>query len=261
MALLTGNTTANYNVTWLDSETGATGKNAMCIADKYLVYVAQDGIRFTDLSQSVVATERLIPSWETINKRRLSQAAVVYWKNKLYAALPSVGSLYNDTVWVYDFLRNSWSINKGWSVSTWKTFNQYGEDILLAGSSIDGQLYQIDVTNYDDAAPVEFEWRSKDFNFKMPERYKLFRNIFIDIEGVTETSTLEIDLIVDGVKTGTYTTTLPAGEGVKYTRRILPPLYGAVLGSSISLQVRGRCGVQSITIEYAIRGTVPGGDL
>jgi hypothetical protein len=261
MALLTGNRSSNYNVSWLDSETGAAGKNAICVADKYLVYVAQDGIRFTDLAQSIVATERLMPSWERINKRRLNQAACVYWKNKLYVALPTEGSLHNDTVWVYDFLRNCWSIIDGWEVSVWKTFNQYGEEILLCGSSVTGQLHHVDTTYYDDTVPVSFEWRSKDFNFKTPEKYKLFRNIFVDIEGTAETTNLEIDLIVDGVVTGTYRTVIEAGDGVKTTRRILPPLYGAVLGSALSLHVRGRCGIQGITIEYAVRGNIPGGDV
>ena len=261
MALLTGNKSSNYNVSWLDSETGATGKNAMCIADKYLVYVSQDGIRFTDLSQSVVSTERLLPSWEGINKRRLNQAACVYWKNKCYVALPLEGSLYNNTVWVYDFLRNCWSFIDGWCVSVWKVFNQYGEDILLSGSSLDGQLHVVDVTSYDDTIPVEFEWRSKDFNFRMPEKYKLFRNIFLDIEATSETTDLEVDLIVDGAKTGTYKTTIVGDFGAKTTRRILPPLYGAVLGAEIGLQIRGRCGIQGITVEYTVRGNIPGGDI
>jgi hypothetical protein len=261
MALLTGNRSTNYNVSWLDAESGATGANAICVADKYMVYVAQDGIRFTDLAQSVIATERLNPSWEGINKRRLNQAALVYWKNRLFAALPSEGSLYNDTVWVYDFLRNSWSIIDGWEVSSWQKFNQYGEDILLAGSSTTGQIHHVDTTSYDDTIPVKFEWRSKDFNFKTPEKYKLFRNVFIDIEGVSETTNLEVDLIVDGIVKGTYNTVIPGGDGVKHTRRILPPLYGAVLGSAFGLCVRGRCGIQSIIIEYAVRGNIPGGDL
>lgn len=261
MALLTGNKTSNYAVSWLESEQGCSSHKAMCQADKYVAYVAQDGIRFSDLANSIVSTERVVPDWDKINKRRLSQAAVVYWRNKLFVALPTDESLVNNVVWVYDFLRNSWSFREGWSVSTWLKFNQYGEDILLAGSSVTGQLHQVDVTEYDDDVPVTYTWRSKDFHFGAPQRYKLFRNIFLDISGTSDTTTLEVDLIVDGTVTGTYTTEIPAGAGDKHTRRILPPLYGAVLGSTISLEVRGRCGIQGITIEYVPRGAIPGGDL
>ena len=260
MALLTGNKSTNYNVSWLDSEQGVTGLRAITQADKYVCYVAQDGIRFTDLAQSVVATERLLPDWDRINHRRLNQASMVYWRNKLLVALPTSNSLINNEVWVYDFLRNSWSILKGWNVYSWLKFTQYGEDVLLASDSEQGQVYEVMVTNYDDATPISYAWKSKDFHFGHPERYKLFRTIFLDIEGVVEATLLEILMYVDGVYAGTYTTTIPAGEGVKHTRRVLPPLYNAVLGRMLTLELRGRCGVQGIAIEYVVRGAVPGGD-
>jgi hypothetical protein len=260
-ALLTGNKASNYNVSWLDSEAGVSGINAICHADKYVTYVSQDGIRFTDLANSVVATERMLPDWGEINHRRLNQACMVHWKNHLYVALPSKDSLENDTVWSYDFLRNAWAIYKGWNVSQWLKFHQYGEDILLAADSRTGQIYEVFISEYDDEVPVEYKWRSKDFNFKYPERYKLFRNIFLDIEGVTEASTLDVVLYVDGIEVGTYTAEIPAGEGVKHTRRILPPLYGAVLGRMLTIELRGRCGVQGVAIEYVVRGAVPGEDL
>lgn len=261
MAVLTGDKSSNYAVVWLEGDHGATGKNAITSADKYVAFVAQDGIRFSDLTTSVLATERLLPSWENINHRRLNQAAMVYWRHYLLVALPSKNSLYNNIVWAYDFLRNSWAIYTGWTISNFVKFHQYGEDVLLATDSMEGQVYEIMVDIYDDAIPVEYKWRSKDFHFKYPERYKLFRNIFLDLEGTKEASNIEMDLIVDGVVVGTYTDTLPAGEGVKHTKRVLPPVYGAVLGRELTLELRGRCGIQSISIEYVVRGIYPGGDV
>jgi hypothetical protein len=203
----------------------------------------------------------LIPDWANINHRRLNQACMVYWRNHLYVALPSVNSLENDQVWAYDFLRNSWAIYKGWSVSQWLKFHQYGEDVLLAADSTEGQVYQVFVGEYDDDTPIKYRWRSKDFNFKFPERYKLFRNIFLDIEGIERASTLEVILLVDGQEVGTFTANIPAGKGVKHTRRILPPLYGAVLGRMLTIELRGSVGVQGIAIEYVVRGVYPGEDL
>lgn len=260
-AILTGNRSSNYSISWLDSEQGVAGERGMCQADKYVAYVSQDGIRFTDLSNSVVATERLMPNWEDLNHRRLNQAAIAYWKNNLYVALPSKASLVNDVVWVYDFLRNSWSMCNGWTISAWLKFHQYGEDILLGADSMTGQVYQIATFDRaDDGVLVDYEWRSKDFHFGHPERYKLFRNIFVDIEGVNETVDLEITLYVDGVATIPFTATIEAGEGIKHTRRILPPIQGAVLGRMLSVGIKGRCGIHGLTIEYVVRGAVPGGE-
>lgn len=258
MALLTGNSLSNYSVVWMDTEQGAMGKRAAFNTSKYFIYVAQDGVRFTDFNNSVVAVERLLPNWESINKRRLNQAAIVFWKNTLLVAMPTENSLYNNTVWAYDFLRNAWSIIKGWNVNSWATFNQYGEEFLYAADSLTGQVYEVMRSSaYDDDVAIEYEYRIKDFHFNFPERYKLFQKVNLDIEGTTEETTLYVDLIVDGVTTGTYDTVIPAGEGAKYSRMILPPLYDAVLGRTFSLKFKGKCGIQSIAIQYSVGGIVP----
>lgn len=262
MAILTGNQKANYSVVWLEGNVGAQGHNGITAADKYIAFVAQDGIRFSDLTTSVLATERLLPDWEKINKRRLNQAAMYYWRNMLLVALPSEISLHNDTLWVYDFLRNAWSIYTGWNISDMVMFNQYGEDVLLGADSTQGQVYQLFESTTDiDGSFIEYEWQSKEFDFGYPERYKLFRGVYLDIEGVSETSTLYVTFIVDGKERGTYTTTIPAGEGDMHSRRILPPLYDAVLGSRLSLKLKGRVGIREIVIEFIVRGVVVSGEV
>lgn len=262
MALLTGNSTANYAISWLDTEQGATGRRSAANANKYFCYVSQDGIRFTDFNTSALATERLIPDWEHINKRRLNQAAMVYWHSYLLVAMPENNSLYNNTVWMYDFLRNAWLIIQGWNVAAWSVFEQYGEDVLLACDSMTGQVYEVMLAStYDDTVPVEYDVRLRDFTFDAPERYKLFRTINLDLESAVEESTLEVDLIVDSEVMGTYTTVIPAGNKVKYQRMILPPLYGAVLGRSLSLEFRGRVGIQSVAITFSYGGVVPDGGM
>jgi len=258
MALLTGNATTNYSVVWLDAEQGVTGKRALCNTNKYFTYVAQDGIRFTDFNTHAVASERLLPDWEKINKRRLNQAAMVYWRNYLLVSLPRDNSLYNNTVWAYDMLRNAWSIINGWNVSNWLIFKQYGEEVLLAADSTTGQIYEVmRYSRYDDTEPVAYSVRTKDFTFNAPERYKLFRNINLDLEATTVESPLTVDLIVDGEKVGEYSTIVPADDQAKIHRMILPPLYNAVIGRSLSLALRGRCGIQGIALTYSFGGIVP----
>jgi hypothetical protein len=258
MALLTGNATTNYSVVWLDAEQGVTGKRALCNTNKYFTYVAQDGIRFTDFNTHAVASERLLPDWEKINKRRLNQAAMIYWRNYLLVSLPRDNSLYNNTVWAYDMLRNAWSIINGWNVSNWLIFKQYGEEVLLAADSTTGQIYEVmRYSRYDDTEPVAYSVRTKDFTFNAPERYKLFRNINLDLEATTVESPLTVDLIVDGEKVGEYSTIVPADDQAKIHRMILPPLYNAVIGRSLSLALRGRCGIQGIALTYSFGGIVP----
>lgn len=91
IALLVGDRTSNFAVQWLDHDAGVEGFRGIAIVDKYLAYVARDGVRFSDLTKSVRATERLRASWDGLNQRRLNQGAIVAKGNYMLVALPSEG--------------------------------------------------------------------------------------------------------------------------------------------------------------------------
>lgn len=257
MALLTGDSIYNYGVTWLDSTYGATGARAICQAGNYLAYVSYGGVYVSNLVEDVNITDVIRPDWDGINHKRLRHAAITYWQDKLYVALPKGSSLHNNVVWCYDMLKNAWSILEGWEVSEWLRFKQYGTEYLFAASSHIGQVYRVLSTSYGgDETDIEYDVITKEFDFEEPERYKLFKTIFIEIEGIHVESALSVDLIVDGVVKGTYETVIEAGIGNKHIRRILPPVYGAVLGRMLTLRLRGKATLQGINILYVTKGTV-----
>lgn len=258
MALLVGSTLDTFGVAWLDGNSGVTGKKAAAIVDnKYFAYVSSDGIRITDFSTNTLLSDAIQPEWDNINHKALVKAAMVCWCNKLYIALAKDKSMANNVVWVYDLDNKAWSIYEGWEVSGWATFIQHGTDTLIAGRSDEGQVIHMLQTYYDDGVDVSYEWKSKEFNFNEPYRYKTFKNIYIEAEGINEENVLAVDMLVDGVLEGTYTTTVEVGEGAKHLKRILPPIYDAVLGRTLTLILRGKCTVHSITVEYDLKGAVP----
>ena len=162
-------------------------------------------------------------------------------------------------MWVFDTLRNSWSEYNGWNVSHWLKFTQYGEEVLLAGDSSTGQIYRMLSVNHDDGNQISYVWHSKDFHFNFPEGIKLFRNLFLDVEGRVAPETLLVEFLVDGVKVGETLQTAPAGEGAMTTIRLLPPMHNAVLGQRIALRLTGRSGIHGVALEFIVRGAVPGG--
>lgn len=271
--LVTGDRDANFAVSALDShDRGPTGMRSITALDKYIVYVGMDGVRISDLTKSVVNSHKLLLTWEKeINHRRLNQAAVHYWNHHLLVALPSKGSLYNDTVWVLDTLRNSWARYTGWNVSCWLSFKQYGQEILLAGDSQTGQVYQVLTGDRDDGALVEIDWESGHMDLGYPERLKLFGNHTINVEGKAEARRLYVEYTViggtnpDGDIVSTTQTfpvdeiIVPAGEEQTHTFRILPPVWGAVLGQALAIKLITSVDVHSMTIDMTARGIVPGG--
>lgn len=261
IALLTGDRTSNFAVQWLDHDAGAEGFRGIGIVDKYLAYVAYDGVRFSDLTKSVRVTERLKKSWDNLNQRRLNQAALVSKGNYMLVALPSKGSLVNDQVWFFDVLRAAWSIIPNWKVSCWLKFRQYGDEVLLAGDSETGQVYEV-LTGVTDAdgSYMEYDYISKDFDFGFPERYKVFRDFILIVGGVESETSVKVSFIVDGVEheVPEADTIIPAGEGELHSIRLIPPVYGAVLGQRLAIRLRGRVHIHSMAIGVVIKGIVPG---
>jgi hypothetical protein len=261
MALLTGDRSANFAVVWLDHPQGVEGFQGIQTADKYLAYIARDGIRFSDLTKSILATEKLKPSWELLNHRRLSQATMISTGNYLLCALPSAGSLVNDQVWFFDILRAAWSIIPNWNISSWLKFRQYGEEVLLAGDSTKGQIYEVFTGTTDaNGAYMTYDFQTKDFDADYPERYKVLRDCVLIVGGVTEESVLTVTFVVDGVEypVDTADTTIPAGAGAIHSIRLIPPVYGAVLGQQVSIRLHGRNHIHALALGVIIRGVVPG---
>ncbi len=273
VALIVGDKTTNFAVTWLDIEQGVMSFKGLDATDKLIAYVARDGVRFTDLNRSTLASERLQPTWDTlINHRRLDQAAMIYWQHYLLVALPGTGSLHNNTVWVLDLLRNAWAIILGWSVSSWVKFRQYGGEVLLAGDAATGQIYEVLLSSsQDDGVAVELEWETKQLDFGFPERYKLFSGHVIVVEGQDYATVLnvtykvagsidangnivdqETDFVVPAIN-------IAAGKGQEHVVRLIPPVYNAVLGRTLSVHIKTGASIHSQAIDFVVKGVVSGG--
>lgn len=273
VALIVGDKATNFAVTWLDVEQGVMSFKGLDATDKLVAYVARDGIRFTDLNRSTLASERLQPMWDTsINHRRLDQAAMIYWQHYLLVALPGAGSLYNNQVWVLDLLRNAWAIIPNWSVSSWVKFRQYGSEVLLAGDAVTGQVYEVMIdSSQDDGVAIELEWESKQLDFGFPERYKLFSGHVIVVEGQEYATTLSVTYKIAGsigadgsvIDQETDFAVPPigiaAGKGQEHVIRLIPPVYNAVLGRTLSIHLKTGAAVHSQAIDFVVKGVMPGG--
>lgn len=253
IAVLTGDQTENYAITWIDTNSGVQGKDSITATERYLAFVAQDGIRFSDMSQSINTIERLLADWEKLDKRQLYKSALTYYGHYLLCALCSTEAGYNNEVWIYDSLRNAWTLRKDWAVSCWLKFNEYGEEVLLMGDATTGQVYKVTIEPFNDEDLITYSWKSKDLNFGEPERYKVFPVVFLLVEGESTERTLQVRFYVDGILKGGPILTVPADDGKVFTYRIVPPVYGAVFGQRLAVELIGSNGIQLITIGYILR--------
>ena len=264
-AYLTGDRTSNYAYTWLEG-IGTIGMNAVDVVDRYVAYIASDGIHLTDFNTDTLISSKLNEAWRTrVNKNALSGAALVHWRNYVVVSLPVDGSTVNNTVWYYDMRSHAWVTLTNLNIACFTKAYLNGDEVLYGADNTKGQVIQLFNYGYlyypDGLNLMQYTWKSKDWTEGQPERYKLYKNIYLELEGVEELSRINMWIYIDDVEyeVATEAINVPDGVGLYRHVRLIPPIYGAVLGTKLAVKLSGRVGVRSVTVEYALRSNVPPG--
>lgn len=149
-----------------------SGKTFCQVGDDYL-FLATDGVRALkrtiqdklQIGSSEPLSYKLKDEFTSINWQYISKSCAVYWQNKYFIALPTTGSTYNNTVWVYYPASNGWSVVSGWNVGAWTTFKVNGEERLYFVDSNDGKVYRAwyGATNNSSSIPLTIEGRQEDY--------------------------------------------------------------------------------------------------
>lgn len=149
-----------------------TAKTFQAVGDDFL-FLATDGVRSlrrtiqdkVQLGNSYPLSYSLKDEFEDINWAQISKACAIYWQNKYFIALPSIGSSYNDTVWVYFPASNGWTVINGWNVGAWATFKISGEERLYFIEANDGKVHRAwsGSSNNGTAISMILEGRNEDF--------------------------------------------------------------------------------------------------
>ena len=111
------------------------------------------------------------------------KARVANWKQKIFWAVSTNESPENNTVLVYDIIRDSWVKYNGWNVKDW--FVKANELYYL--DSIDGNIYKTHVGSTDNTNPIQSIFYTKRFSFNEPSQPKTLDKVYI--EGYVDLST------------------------------------------------------------------------
>ncbi len=255
--ILVGDSIDTFAVRRISSSRGNIAARSLLMLDKLLCFVSDDGVYFSDFSQTVHSSERLRQTWNEINHRRLNQAVSWFAKQKLYISLPGAGSARNDTVLVFDAIRQSWYIIKDWHVSCATEWDEAGRQVVLLGHSNEGQASELNSGQNNAGEAIDAIWESKHFDAGFPEILKRFRrttlNVTPDIQGVV----LEVSYIVDGGDpTDPIYVTVPARtdkrtEVIQVEPAVIDVHYARSLGYRIRQNtLNAAVGIRSISQEF-----------
>lgn len=122
---ITGTSPSTYRITEIPAASGAVNEFAIANNTMYSFYVGFDGIyRYDGAKAYMLENDRLSLFFkEKVNKNKLNIIGAVIHNNKLYVALPTGTSTYNDTIIEYDILTGVFNLRSGVDVLNMIVFN------------------------------------------------------------------------------------------------------------------------------------------
>jgi hypothetical protein len=259
--LLVGDSIDNFAVRRLSANIGCVAPRSLVMVNNMLCFVADDGVYFSDFSQTVLASERLRKTWQSLNLRRLNQAASSFHRYKLRVAVPSANSMINDTGLVYDTIRQSWYVRRNWKVSCWASFVESGQQAVLFGHSDKGQVSEIDKGYADQGVGIPFVYESKHLNMGLPQYVKRFRDLYAVVVPGPSDAVLNFKFTIDdGPLSSPIAVTVPgAANSGERTLRIIPSQVGVVQGHSIGVRIEqstanSPVGIHNLSLYYYVKG-------
>jgi hypothetical protein len=217
--VLVGTGTSDFEVKRIHSGIGCVAPRSLVRMGDLFGFASTEGYYLSDITKPVLITERLKDTWDGLNKRRLSQIAAEFYDHKLRIDAPNGNSMVNNIRIIYDSIRKCLYLEEfDDHASCYAKYTEAGQEILLYGHSTEGQVSQADDGTSDAGAAIDFEWKTKHFNFGSSATEKKVRNTYIAAVPAASDVTLSVYFIVDNVEVGTpisVTVSGSANEDVK----------------------------------------------
>ena len=149
----------------LVSDLGCVAKNSIVQADGGIIFLSDNGVyAMTPNSVGTNESMRLLTNAnplsapiddviQTINKSQVHRSVGIYWNNRYYLAVPTDGSVDNNTVLVYNFILKSWeSVDKyptGFDVFSFAVGKKDNQRRLY-GFDTDAGVFLLEDLDYDE---------------------------------------------------------------------------------------------------------------
>jgi len=134
----------------------------------------------------------------TVDSLVFASSTGIFWKDKAYiSAKTDSNSTANDVVFVYNFRMKAWeSPIVGWNVGDFAIYSNGTDEDLYFGDSLNPNTFKITEEPVDGGLGVTANWRSKQYDFGLPESLKEVDSVFV--EGyISDNTTLTISLLLD----------------------------------------------------------------
>ena len=209
-----------------------TGGNAVYFItpDKQIMELAR--VETVDYPQAVPISNII---QNTVNGMDFSNASGIVFRDKAYfSAKSSAGLGFNDTILVWNILNKFWdSPIVGFNANDFTIYDDGTSEELYFGEDISPNVYLVNETPLDDINEVTANWRSKQFNFGLPQSQKEITDMYVEgyiAPNTTLTATLLLD--EDGYTQKFSTNILGTASALIYNSESYNTLGLSVFGSN-----------------------------
>lgn len=135
---------------------------------------------------------------QTVDDMNFDEAVGIVFRDKAYFSAKSNTSVgFNDTVLVWNIKDKLWdSPIVGWNVQDFVVYDNGTTEDLYFGHAVNPNIYKVNEIPLDDIYSVKANWRSKQFDFGVPESLKTVSDFYV--EGyITSNTDLTISMLLD----------------------------------------------------------------
>jgi hypothetical protein len=134
----------------------------------------------------------------TVDTMKFDESTGIVFRDKAYfSGKSTTDTVNNDTVLVWNIREKIWdSPIVGWNAEDFTVYDDGSGEELYIADSISPNIYKVTDITTDDEFEVKSNWRSKQFDFGLPESLKQMDNVYV--EGyITPNTTLTVSLLLD----------------------------------------------------------------
>jgi hypothetical protein len=250
--LLEGDSSANFVLRRITDTAGCVDMHSIVVVRDALGMLARDGFYFFDGVKMALASEKVIGTFDTLNKSQFGLVAAVYdaARRKVFCSIPSAGMLFNDTVLVFDELRTAWTIYKGINAASWVVWRQFNTDHLLFGDATTGQMYDAETGYSDNGAAISMYVVTKAQDLGGSELAKFPTQVLVDAKETSGNGSamLSVSYFKDLSATESAVETKTITGTQNNIARFTPSAKGISIVRDIAIKVAESSSDRSITI-------------
>lgn len=197
---------------------GAYSKMSVkAIENRGLVFLGQNGVYLFDGNDFTFISDPIQRKFDGLNRTRYTSAVgEVYPKMNQYWLAVSEGSAsQNQTIFVWDYIQEAWSVYKGMNVNMLSQAEDSNGNILLFSGDYAGKVYKQDTGVSDEpngvTTSVSAFYASSNISLGSPEIDKNFKYLYLYSKATTS-STITLDMAYNFSDTFTDSQTLDIGS-------------------------------------------------